>query len=155
MPDSSIMETIDMPISSVVPPRFSGRDFTLSDYREIIDELLQRTDERRFRYGLRREGAYPFAEFFAVPDAAGRPEERLVLLQGTVEVFCDTEDDGPGASYFGAPAWRGVVRLDSWECRQMPAALEAYRDERVFLQWPVAVCDFDPTQVDGAEDYFD
>lgn len=61
----------------------------------------------------------------------------------------------PGASYFGAPAWRGVVRLDSWECRQMPATLEAYRDERVFLQWPVAVCDFDPTQVDGAEDYFD
>ena len=74
---------------------------------------------------------------------------------GTVEVFCDTEDDGPGASYFDGPAWRGVVRLDSWECRQMPAALEAYRDERVFLQWPVAVCDFDPTQVDGAEDYFD
>lgn len=65
------------------------------------------------------------------------------------------EDDDPNASYFGAPAWRGVVRLDSWECRQMPAALEAYRDERVFLQWPVAVCDFDPTQVDGAEDYFD
>ena len=52
-------------------------------------------------------------------------------------------------------AWRGVVRLDSWECRQMPAAPEAYRDERFFLQWPVAVCDFDPTQVDGAEDYFD
>ena len=38
-----------------------------------------------------------------------------------------------GASYFDGPAWRGVVRLDSWECRQMPAALESYRDERVFL----------------------
>lgn len=66
-----------MPISTLVPPRFSGRDFTSSDYREIIDELLWYT-ERLFRYGLRREGTYPFAEFFRVPDAS----ERLLLLRG-------------------------------------------------------------------------
>ena len=59
------MTTIDnnVSVSSQVPPRFSGRDFTSSDYREVIDELLRRTDER-FRYGLRYEGTYPFAEFF-------------------------------------------------------------------------------------------
>ena len=150
------MTTIDnnVSVSSQVPPRFSGRDFTSSDYREVIDELLRRTDER-FRYGLRYEGTYPFAEFFAVPDAAGRPEERQLLLHGTVEVFCEVEDDDPNASYFGAPAWRGVVRLDSWECRQMPAAPTAYRDERFFLQWPAAACAFDPKQVDGGEGYFD
>lgn len=144
------METIDMPISTLVPPRFSGRDFTSSDYREIIDELLWYT-ERHFRYGLRREGTYPFAEFFRMPDAS----ERLLLLRGAVEVFCDTEDDGPEASYFDGPAWRGVVRLDSWECRQMPAAPTAYRDERFFFLWDMAVCDFDPMQVDGGEGYFD
>lgn len=139
------MKTIDniISVSSLVPPTFAGRDFTSSDYRDIIDDLLRVTD-RRFRYGLRHEGTYSFAEFFAVPDATCEME-RSILLQGAVSVLYDTDNE----------LWRGIVHLDSWECRERPVAPVVYRDERFFFLWPEAVCDFDPSRLDGGEAYFD